>query len=342
MSEPYRVLYGTSNDDEWLKLRQRGIGASEAAVILGISKWGTPRSIWQAKRAETVVDVGNDVMEFGHLAEEVIHQFLIGHPERYGWMGELLPSEGLLQSVEWPWLLGTLDARVRTPDGTVVPLEKKSVNDHSAREWLDLADGDPDDPFGTTMSRYVVPPKYQVQVQQQMAVTGAPFAFVAVWLGKERIEVIRVERDEAFIQRYLVGELGQFWHEHVQTGIPPAPNPRDNLWDIWPGTQGEEVVADGDLLDLLGRWRLASVDLRDAKTDRDDLSFQIAVTMGDAEAAVHPVTGQKVHTLKGQRNSRTTDLKKLESEFPDAYAACVREGTWSRRHRPTREAIDVD
>lgn len=343
MTEPYRVLYAGSNDDEWLRLRKTGIGASEAAVVLGVSKWGTRRTVWLDKVSPDVVDVGNDVMEFGHLAEDLIVQFLEAHPERFGWLGRIIPSEGLLQSTLWPWLLGTLDRRVELPDGTIVPLELKSVNDHSAREWSTEDEWDEDDPFGTNrLSRFTVPEKYQVQVQQQMAVTGAPFAYVAVWLGKDRIEVIRVDRDETFIQDKLILEVGQFWTEHVQTELPPTPNIRDDLWSIYPGDRGEEVTADEDDLETAWKWRKASVDKRDAEADRKQLGFDLALRMGNATELIHPVTGKVIHTLRGQRNSRTTDMARLESEFPEAYAACVREGTWSRRHRPTKEVIDVD
>jgi hypothetical protein len=345
LDQEYRVLCSESNTPEWLTLRKTGIGASEAAVVLGVSKWATRHELWRDKRSDTVVDIGNDRMEFGHLAEDVIVRFIQNHPERFAFIGTVHPAEGLLQSVQWPWLLGTLDRRVLTPDGIYVPLELKSVNDHVAREWLVMDDVDEADPFGTGPgrgARLVVPDKYQVQVQQQMAVTGAPYAFVCVWLGKERIDLIRVDRDDEFIRDKLVGEVGRFWRDHVQTGIAPAPNARDDLWAIWPGNRGEVVTADDDVLETAWMFRKASVDARDTKASLEEYKTTLALFMGDATELLHPVTGNVIHTLRGQSNARTIDWALLEKDYPDAYAACVKDGTWSRRHRPTKEPIDLD
>jgi hypothetical protein len=188
----------------------------------------------------------------------------------------------------------------------------------------------------------VVPDKYQIQVQQQMAVSGAPYAFVCVWLGKERIELIRVDRDDEFIRDKLVGELGRFWRENVQAGIAPAPNARDDLWAIWPGQLGEVVTADEDVLETAWMFRKASVDARDTKAALEEYKTTLALFMGDATELLHPVTGNVIHTLRGQANNRTVDFARLEKDYPDAYAACVKAGSWSRRHRPTKEPIDLD
>ena len=42
----------TSERLEWLKTRQTGIGGSDVAAILGLSKWKTPLDIYLAKTGE--------------------------------------------------------------------------------------------------------------------------------------------------------------------------------------------------------------------------------------------------------------------------------------------------
>lgn len=37
---------------DWLKLRRRGIGGSDVAAIIGISKWRTPLDIYNDKTEE--------------------------------------------------------------------------------------------------------------------------------------------------------------------------------------------------------------------------------------------------------------------------------------------------
>lgn len=42
----------TSERLEWLKTRQTGIGGSDVAAILGLSKWKTPLDVYNDKIAE--------------------------------------------------------------------------------------------------------------------------------------------------------------------------------------------------------------------------------------------------------------------------------------------------
>jgi putative phage-type endonuclease len=339
VSAPYRVLLAEQGTPEWLQQRKCGIGASEAAAVLGETSWGSPLTVYLDKRSDTTVDVGTDLMEFGHLAEPLIVAFIEAHPERYGYIGQIVDSPGLLQSIEYPWLLGTLDREVILPDGTRVPLELKSVNDHVKREWTV---GATEDEWGdATEAQYQVPRKYQVQVQQQMAVTGAPFAYVAAWLGKDTLALIRVERDEEFIQEYLVGVLGRFWNENVLTGTPPAPILGDKLWELWPGERGLEVDADGDVIDLVGLWRVERYNMSQAKKAVAELALQIASYMGDATELLDPITKEPIHTLRGQRTPSTLDRKKLQDEYPDAYQAALKPQGWTRVHRPTKAQVEA-
>ena len=360
---PYRILVAGSNTPQWLRARQaNGIGASESAAILGETEWGTPRSIYDAKTKDTLDDIGTDLMEFGHLAEPLVVTFLEAHPERYSFIGRIIPAEGLLQSIRWPWLIGTLDRQVETPAGLVVPLEIKSVNDFAAREWWEGGE-ESDDPFGSGPgrgSRCVVPRKYQVQVQQQMAITGAPFAYVAVWLGKTRLEVIRVERDDEFIQKYLVQIIGEFWNLNVRERIAPPLTADDDLWAVYPGEKGKTIVATPEILEVVGLFREAKVDEKLIGQQLDGvkgkgatkrapavkfepgLKFLIADYMGDATELLHPGSMKVIHTLRGQNTSRSVDYIALENQFPEAYEACVGEPGWARIHRGTEESIDLD
>jgi len=338
---PYRVLTTESNTNEWLAARQAGVGASESAAVLGESAWGTPYSIWQQKCSDTVTDETTDLMEFGHLAESLVVEFITRHPERFGWMGTIIETGGVWQSIEHPFLLASLDRQVLTLDGLVVPLEIKSVNDFQAADWKVGGDGQADaieqsDPD----AQYEVPLKYQIQVQQQMAVTGAPFGYVAVWLGKGVLVVIRVERDQAFIDEYLVGKVGDFWAFYVESRTPPPLSLNDDLWAAIPGDpELEPLQADTELVDLIGQWRIATTDNRDLEKEIKRLKFDIATRMGDHEQVTDPATGEVIHTLKGQNGRRGTDYPLLEAQFPEAYKACVTPAGRHRVHRATKASI---
>lgn len=360
---PYVILVSDPNSPEWLPGRKVGVGASESAAILGDTLWGTPRTVYLDKTSDVINDIGTPLMEFGHLAEPLVVTYMERHPERFAFIGEIVPAEGLLQSTVWPWLLGTLDRMVLTPEGTLVPLEIKSVGDYVAREWLQADEGGGEgDPFGDGPgrgSRAVVPKKYLVQIQQQMAVLDAPFGYVAVWLGKHRLEVIRVERDDDYIAEYLVGHVGHFWHENVVKRVPPPLVQEDDLWEAIPGNRGETIIATPEILEVVGLFREGKVDEKTIRAQLKGqaakpatakslgqeriigLEFQIADFMGNATELVHPGTGEVVHTLRPQATNRSVDYDVLEREYPEVYKEVVRPPGLTRIHRGTGKPIDI-
>lgn len=333
--KPYRVLLDHSNTDEWLALRKTGVGASEAAAVLGQSGWGTAKSVWDQKLSDKIEDFTTDLMKFGHLAEDVIEKFMLAHPERYAALGEIVPAEGLLQSIEYPYLLGTLDRMIRTPLGFYVPLEMKSVNDFVVSEWKEGGEDEP-----TSAAGWFVPRIYQIQVQMQMAVIGAPFAYVAVWLGKARLEVIRVERDQDYIDEMLIGKVGDFWNYFVTPKVMPPLSLNDDLWKVYPGDDTlEPWVADEDLIDLIGLFRVNADDKRARDKEMKQIKFDIVDTIGDHTQVVNG-DGDVIHTLKAQDTPRGTDFIILEAKYPKVYEEVIRPAGRTRVHRPTKVKVD--
>lgn len=61
----------TSERLEWLKTRQTGIGGSDVAAILGLSKWKTPLDIYLAKTGE-VDQEQSQAAYFGTILEDIV------------------------------------------------------------------------------------------------------------------------------------------------------------------------------------------------------------------------------------------------------------------------------
>lgn len=59
--------------EKWLRYRKQGIGGSDVAAILGISKWNSAISLWLNKTNQTEDDTQeNEAMEWGTIMEPVI------------------------------------------------------------------------------------------------------------------------------------------------------------------------------------------------------------------------------------------------------------------------------
>ena len=82
-------IYSTfkySDKDEWRENRKDGIGGSDAAAALGMSKWMSNVTLWQLKtgRAEQKDISDNPQVRYGTLAEEPLRElYKLGNESKY-------------------------------------------------------------------------------------------------------------------------------------------------------------------------------------------------------------------------------------------------------------------
>ena len=129
-------------------------------------------------------------LEFSEAEHPVAVQTVKKWPE----IGRIVPTPGLLAHPDHPWMLATVDRllvprRVKNPAVTSI-LEVKTTT--SKNQEINWQDGEP-------------PASIQVQVQQQLGVTGLPFAWVACWLRDtaQLCEPVRVNRSEEVIEQLI-------------------------------------------------------------------------------------------------------------------------------------------
>ena len=198
----YTVITPTSNTPAWLLARKSFVGASEVACILNLSRYSTPLGIYNDKLNPNVTDDMTEWQEWGHRLEDAIAR----------WVGEkqdmiVLPSPGLLQSVEYPWLGATPD---RVTDAGE-PVELKTSDRFMADAW---ADG--------------VPDNYRIQVLVQMIVLGARRGYLAVLHGGNRPEFHVIDWDQEVVDQ-IIRITHTFWYDHVLAESPPDATTSDEL-----------------------------------------------------------------------------------------------------------------
>ncbi len=58
-------------DQAWHEWRRGGIGSSDAAAIMGVSPWRTPKEVWEEKVYGTSVIIDNSAMARGRELEPI-------------------------------------------------------------------------------------------------------------------------------------------------------------------------------------------------------------------------------------------------------------------------------
>lgn len=191
--------------DEWLKLRKSGIGASDAPAVCGASEYGTALQVYLRKKDRIPdVDDTQDAIRMGHLLEPVIWQ-------RFNELTNIKVVQspvGMIRHPEHEFMFATPDAVLEDDvDGV-------HVGESKATSWrvAHRLGTDPDD----------VPSEWMVQVQHQLAVTGASVGRMAVLLDGRTLLNYRIERNQALIDAIIDAEK-EFW-ERIKNNDPPEPD----------------------------------------------------------------------------------------------------------------------
>lgn len=223
--------------------RREGIGASEVAVIAGLSKWSTPIEIWRRKMGVGTDEEGTYSRALGVEIEEPIARVWAKQQKK------AIARVATLAHPEHPLALATPDRAVfpegwkgagRKPItdlfGAESLLEVKSANWRMLDQW---------GPEGTDE----VPPEYFCQAQWQAWVAGLDVVDFAVDVDKRRLRRYRVRLDVEFVGNlYTIAE--KFWTDHVLARVPPPPDGTAAYLDTLKRWRPRETTA--DLLDVEG------------------------------------------------------------------------------------------
>ena len=190
----------------WLEHFRDGIGASEAAAVLGVSPWKTNVELWEEKCALRVPeDIGDKpYVRYGNEAEPLLRAlFELDHPE---YLVEFTPFK-VYRHPDKPYITCTPDGEledVRT--GKRGGLEIKTTEILSSMEWARW--------------KSQIPDYYYTQVCQQMLAAGWEFVELLAQIkyttadGDDRKETrhYRIDREDCLEDIRLVEEAdAAFW-----------------------------------------------------------------------------------------------------------------------------------
>jgi putative phage-type endonuclease len=171
------------NTPEWLEFRKDKIGASEAAIIMGVSPWSTPYQLWCEKMGISDPKELSAAMQRGHDLEQKARDFFEQESRI-----PIYPKVVLHPALDW--MMASIDG-ISADLQTVVEIKCPGSADHSLAK------------------KGEIPAKYIPQLQHQMAVCQVNHMFYLSFDGTEGI-IIPVERDDSYILKLVDAEMA-FW-----------------------------------------------------------------------------------------------------------------------------------
>lgn len=213
------------NDDQWHRLRGKGIGGSDAGIVMNVSRYRTPYELWEEKTGAVERPfITNEAIEKGNRLEPVMFELF---KALYGDLYEVIDTKGIsLSSKQFPFLRANLDgALIEKSTGRKGILEIKSTtiqNGAMFKKW------EKDD----------LPVTYYFQVLHYLYVTGFEFAIVYAildipWKKQQETRVVELNKSdlEADIE-ILIKTEKWFWDKVVTNTSPPFLEKRNkNLLD---------------------------------------------------------------------------------------------------------------
>ncbi|CAJ5018868.1 GP47 [Burkholderia pseudomallei] len=284
---------------DWLEVRKSGIGGSDAAAAVGLSPYQSQLELWLTKTGRDSnlpkpnPDDTTEPVYWGTLLEPIV---AASYTKQTG--NRVRRVNAVLQHPTIPFMLANVDREVvGTRD--VQLLECKTAGEFGARLWRD---GVPE---------YVI-----CQAQHQLAVTGKQAADVAVLLCGQKLDVHRIERDDALIARLIELEAA-FWR-YVETDTPPPADGSESadraLRCLYPGAGGTvDFTDDRRLSSAFADLVAVRAEIETRQMLEAQLKQTIMQSMGEADRAQFE-TGAV--SFKRSKDGSGVDLKRLLADQP--------------------------
>ncbi len=261
MRKLIRISTKGMSREAWLERRRKTIGGSDAAAIVGLSKWASPFSVFCDKTGRLPNKPDTEAMRLGRdLEDYVARRFMEETGKR------VRQSGAMLYNPDYPFAHADVDRLVIGEDAgleckTTASLDTKQFR---GREF---------------------PVQYYAQCVHYLAVTGAAKWYLAVLAFGKGFFTYTLERDQAEIDALMQAEAG-FW-KCVEQDAPPQIDgsgaTAEALQVLYPYSNGETAA-------LFGRDNVLReyMELKEQRKSIDtrigEIENTIKADMGEAES----------------------------------------------------------
>lgn len=325
----------------WLEGRRKGIGGSDVAAIMGLSKWGSPLDVYNEKlglNPEEKSERANQSLYWGTVLEDTVAKEFA---KRTGFKVQRVNHQ--FSDPEEPWMMANIDraiinpeicksARVlKTPEererhgdrliSTDIAFEAKTANAFAADEWgpsqeTEIVQGE-------VKTEHEIPIYYETQVQWYCGVLRLRGMYLAVLIGGSDFRMYWIEADPAVFET-LKDVCSKFWKENVLKKEPPAPISEEDAKKLGEQRLIEDALeATGELAINYGEFARISGLIKGYEKQKEALRKKIALEMLKYQTLT--LAGKKVLTYRF-RGTTHFDSKRLKEDDPELYEEYVIKG----------------
>lgn len=280
-----------ASHEEWLQIRRKYIGGSDAGAIVGLNPYSSAFSVWAEKTGKAPDFEGNVSTRVGTELEDLVARLFM---EETGKKVQRLNFT--LVNEKYPWACANIDREIIGEDAL---LECKTTS-----SFLNVKK------FRT--GEY--PEQWYAQMTHYLAVTGAKKAYLAVLIECRDFRIFELDRDENEIQALMDAER-DFWDRYVVTGKTPPVDGHsatsETIKKLFPEDAGDSADLFG-YADVFERRKAINDHIKGLKGELDALDNQIKIQMGNHSTGT---CGRFTVSWKLQ-NTAGLDREKIKADFP--------------------------
>lgn len=285
--------------DEWLDLRKKSIGGSDAGAVMGMNQYVSAITLYADKMGLSKPKETNEAMRLGNDLEEYVAQRfceMTGKKVRrdnFMWMHD-----------EYDFITANVDREIV---GENAGLECKTMSSFAD---YDLEGGE-------------CPAHYYCQCQHYMMVKGYDKMYLAILVFQKGVYILEVERNDEFIAEMLQSEI-TFWRENIEKKQMPAPDGSDNsidtLNEIYPeGFEGTVQILSHDDDAKIKKFNELGDLIKKLQGQQDEIKAQICAELGPAAYG----EGKEYACSWKNQSRASVSTKKLKELYPNIYAELV-------------------
>lgn len=279
------------NQQQWLELRKKSIGGSDAAAVVNLNQYQSRYSLWAEKTGKVEAFAGNIATDVGHILEDYVAQLFEMETGK-----KVEKRDVTIYNDEYPFAHANVDRFLVDEDAILECKTTSSI------------------PFMRIMKNgKEFPDSWYCQMVHYLAVTGKKKAYLSVLIGNSDHKIFELERDEAEIAALMQAEK-EFW-AFVETNTePPADGFKatsETLAAMYPCDDGNNVDLMAFENDMAEYLRI-SAQIKVLETQKDEAANKVKAFMGNSSAGES--ANYKVSWKTSER--RTFDNKKFAKDNP--------------------------
>lgn len=283
---------------EWLLERQKGIGGSDVAAVMGVNPWRTALDVYYEKISEEPIERPETLpMKYGRYVEGIVAKFYAEQS------GNIVHNDNKIRiHPKYNFLRANIDRIIITEGKFPGILEVKSTSFQGLKKW---DDGD-----------YPLPA--WLQMQHYFGVSGYDWGAFAIIADNREFRVFNVHPDKELIALIEEGMI-KFWQNHVMKRIPPPPCTVNEVYKLYPNSDpSKTITCDESTAAAINRLKDVRESLKPLENEKESLETEIKCFMKDAETLTD-MRGNQLITWKQSRGFLKLNDKKLAEEEPEIY-----------------------